>query len=141
MHDGVDQSGSGYHAHEHTHTSEHSHLHTHTGEHSHTHPGLDPKTVHAHEHTHLVVHDHDHAHEGDHTHPHDSDTGTDAEEAAAEISAALGQMGHEVAELTAWIERLRQLGRLDAAGALEQALSDYTAANVVLAKCLKLLNQ
>ena len=97
--------------------------------------------MHAHEHTHLVVHDHDHAHEGDHTHPHDSDSGINAEEVAVEISAALGQIGHEVAELTAWIERLRQLGRLDAAGTLEQALSDYNSGNTMLAKCLRLLNQ
>lgn len=150
------------HAHTHEgccgHAHEHSHEHTHTHTHEHTHDG----ETHTHEHEHVHSHEHDHgghshSHDGhththdhgghSHTHSHDGHThghGTGAG-TPAEVIALLTYMAdhneHHASELADMGEKLRGLGKTEAADKIAEGVAEFAKANAKLAEALKLVKE
>ena len=120
------------HDHEHAHTHEHSHDgHTHTHEHSHG------------GHTHTHEHSHDgHTHDHDHGHTHSHGT---AESVPAEVGALLSYMAvhndHHAAELADMGEKLRALGKTEAADKIAEGVEEFGKANAKLNEALKLVKE
>ena len=120
------------HDHEHAHTHEHSHDgHTHTHEHSHD------------GHTHTHEHSHDgHTHDHDHGHTHSHGT---AESVPAEVVALLTYMAdhneHHAAELADMGEKLRALGKTEAADKIAEGVEEFGKANAKLNEALKLVKE
>ena len=141
MHNGVDQSGGGCHAQEHTHESAHVHLHTHTGEHAHQHEGLSPETVHTHAHTHMLTHEHDCADASETKHRHGAEVVADRAEIAALLNYTLQHNHHLNAELQEMQVQLRVLGLDNAAERIGMGISDFAAGNAHLADALKRMKE
>lgn len=155
------------HAHTHEggccHNHEHSHEHTHTHTHEHTHDG--ETHTHEHEHVHSHEHDHDgHSHDHDgHTHSHDGHTHSHEHEghthshgghththgagtgSPAEVVALLTYMAdhneHHAAELADMGEKLRGLGKTEAADKIAEGVAEFAKANAKLAEALKLVKE
>ncbi len=134
------------HAHTHEggccHEHEHSHEHTHTHTHEHTHDGETHTHEHEHVHSHTHTHDHDghtHSHDG-HTHGHGTGAGT-----PAEVIALLTYMAdhneHHAAELADMGEKLRGLGKTEAADKIAEGVAEFAKANAKLAEALKLVKE
>lgn len=136
------------HSHEHTHTHTHEHTHdgeTHTHEHEHVHSHEHDHGGHTHSHDgHTHTHDHDghtHSHDG-HTHTHSHGTGAGT---PAEVIALLTYMAdhneHHAAELADMGEKLRRLGKTEAADKIAEGVAEFAKANAKLAEALKLVKE
>ena len=105
------ESGSGH---------EHGHNHIHT--HEHTHDGV------THTHVHNHVHSHEHTHDGD-----------PAEEVTALLAYMADHNRHHAAELAELGEKLRSMGRTEAADKISEGVAEFTKANERLAEALEII--
>lgn len=122
------------------HAHDEAHTHDFGADHAHTHEG---GCGHGHEHSHDGhTHDHDghtHSHDG-HTHSHGTGAGT-----PAEVIALLTYMAdhneHHAAELADMGEKLRGLGKTEAADKIAEGVAEFAKANAKLAEALKLVKE
>lgn len=110
---------------------EHEHLHEHTHSHEHSHDG----EVHTHEHSHT----HSHVHGHDHSHGHSHGGG----DTFAEVLALLGYMSdhnkQHALELSEMGEKLRAMGKAEAADKIAEGVEDFTKSNRKLEEALDLI--
>ena len=116
------------HEHEHAHEG-----HTHDHVHDHSHEG----------HTHTHDHSHDHGHSHDHWHSHVH--GAAGQGVPAEVVALLTYMAdhneHHAAELADMGEKLRALGKTEAADKIAEGVEEFAKANAKLNEALKLVKE
>lgn len=117
------------HAHEYEHTHEHSHSHSHV----HTH---EDGVTHTHEHEH--THSHGHTHD-DHVHSHDHSVTAGQNRDRKILEYMIGHNAEHAMEMRELAGRLRQEGRTEAAGLIEEAAAGFEAANTGLQKAAGLL--
>ena len=134
MHVLTDDNGAVVHCH-------HTHTHTHTIEHSHEHvheEGHEGEHVHAHGH----ADGHSHGDDCGHSHGCAGECGSCAS-AENETLALVGYMvqhnKQHAAELAEMSQKLRSMGKNEAADQIEKAVSDFESGNVRLSVALSLL--